>query len=275
MYKNVENISSSKNAEKLFEFVKMIKNAKMQTNSVFSISTLDYYCKVKNAQIYIGGHSAIILCPDINDIIRLYYYVENADYIYEIFDLMPHMDKHYVCDIVGRDPKAQSQAEELERAGFDIYAKFQRMACNDLKLDDSLDLTDVEIAQVTDAHEILELTYQEFDPLTARIHTIEELIDKIKSGEVLIVRKKNNIAGFTLFDSQNKKVALLDHVIVRPEYRNLKIGKKILNYKWKYMNQSQHYILWINVLCTGPIHYHEKNGFKADGMYDYILKLER
>ena len=106
------------------------------------------------------------------------------------------------------------------------------------------------------------------------MHSLEELVKLIKSKEILLVRRNSQIAGFSIFDSKNKKVTLLDHVIVRPEFRLEKIGKKMLNYKWKFLNHSQHYILWINVLCSGPIQYHRKNGFTEDGLYDYILTFK-
>ena len=38
--------------------------------------------------------------------------------------------------------------------------------------------------------------------------------------------------------------------------------------------RSELYIM-INELCKGEIIYHSKNGFKVDGMYDYILIIQK
>lgn len=262
-------------AQDLYEFIHTIKNCEMRTNSIFSISNLEKYCEEKSVWIFIGEVSAIILRVDNDNIIRIYYYAKNAGCLSEIISLIPTTTKNILCDIVGREPKTYKHVKELECVGFDIYAKFQRMICTDITIDKTLDLTEVELACHEDAKEILDITYEEFDPLTARIHSLDTLIDLIDKKEVFVIRKKNNIAGFAIFDSLNKKVALLDHIIVRPEYRNASLGKKLLYYKWEYMNNSEYYFLWINATEKAAIRHHEKNGFRTDGTYDYILNLKR
>ena len=261
--------------KEFFDFVRTIKGPQARSNAVLTPASLEAAMNERGAQIVIGQDAAVVLEPDTDNILRLQYYARSSEALSGIPDLVPPTQRRVVCDIVGREPKAGEQADELARAGFSFYAKFQRMFCKELCPDDTLDITDVEEARPEDAEEILEITYEAFDPLTARIMTREALIKRIEEGEVFLVRRDGCIAGFTSFDSNEKRVALLDHVIVRPEYREQKIAKKILTYKWKHKNCSDHYILWINALCTGPIRYHEKNGFEKDGMYDYILIMQK
>lgn len=263
----------TRGARELFEFVQGMKSRDMRTNSIFTLPVLDTLCSEGKAWISIGEEAAVILCPDTENIVRLYYYAKNPSALHEVVSLLSETAERVVCDIVGKGEQAEALSHELQEAGFQFYAKFQRMVCTNIQTDDSLDLSHVEFARPEDAPEILEIVHQEFDPLTARIPCLEVLTKRIDEGEVFVVRRDGRIAGFTTFDSNRKRVALLDYVIVRPEYREEKIAKKILWHKWKHHNQSQYYILWINVLCTGPIRYHEKNGFQIDGMYDYILTL--
>lgn len=255
----------------LLGFIKTIKSKEMRTNVTFTFNYLDDLINEKKAWINIGNNTAIILIEDTNNILRLFYYAKTLESLKEIKYLLPLHKGTVVCDIVGKDTKAFCFVKELETAGFRFYAKFQRMLCNNIKFDNTLDISEVEVANVNDANEILDITYSEFDPLTSRILSLENLREKIMNKEVFVIRKDNKIAGFTSFDSRNNKVVLLDHVIVRPEYRKLKIAKKILNYKWKECSTEVNFILWINELCKGEIIYHSKNGFKVDGMYDYIL----
>lgn len=263
----------TKDARELFEFVRGIKSREMRTNSIFTPPALEALCGEGKAWISLGEEAAVILCPDTENIVRLYYYAKDASALREVVSMLPETSERVVCDIVGKGEQTENLSQELQEAGFRFYAKFQRMMCNNLQTDDSLDLSQVEFARPEDALEILDIVHQEFDPMTARMPSVEALTKRIESGEVFVVRKDGRIAGFTSFDSNQKRVALLDHVIVRPEYREEKIAKKILWHKWKHHNESQYYILWINVLCDGPIRYHEKNGFQIDGMYDYILTL--
>lgn len=269
MYEN----RPSASAAALFDFVRGIKTREMRSNSMFTPAALDALVGAGQAWITLGERAAIILCPDNENIARLSYYAADAAALCEVRALLPETSERIVCDIVGRDERAKPQTDELIAAGFTLYAKFQRMMCSELTPDETLDTSAVTYAEAKDAPEILELTHQEFDPMTARMHSVAQLEEMIARREVFVVRADGRIAGFTIFDSLGRKVALLDHVIVRPEYRREKIGRKILSYKWKYANDSQHYILWINVLCDGPIRYHESNGFRADGIYDYILTL--
>ena len=263
--------NTPRSAGELFDFVQKMKGCDMRTNAVFTLPALNDLCLQGKARILIGKEAAAILCPDTENIVRLYYYAKSAGALSEVVSLLPKTSSRIVCDVVGKGARPEMLSQELQQVGFRFYAKFQRMVCTDFKMDDSLDLSQVETARPEDAAEILEIVHQEFDPLTARIPSEEMLKRRIAEGEVFVIRQDKRIAGFTTFDSNQKRVALLDYVIVRPEYRGKKVAKRILWYKWSNHNQSQYYILWINVLCSGPIRYHEKNGFRADGMYDCIL----
>lgn len=262
----------SERADTVLEFIKSIRGTGFRSNSMLRATEIQEKIEKGEAWARTGHKAAVVLIPDTESIVRLFYYAADKQALQEVHDQVSQLCvQNIVCDVLGREGKADIQVKELCDAGFISYARFQRMMCNCLKYDDSLDYSIVELAKQDDAQEILEITRQEFDPITAHMHSIEALQTSIMNKELLLVRMNGEIAGFTLFDSIGKRVALLDHVIVRPEYRKMKIAKTILAYKWKYMNDSQHYILWINTKCYGPIQYHEKNGFQKDGMYDDIL----
>lgn len=261
----------SETPQKLFEFIRNMKGKEMRSNSVFTFSGLEELFQEEKIWIAIGKTASILLCPDTEDIVRLFYYAKDAGSLQEICSLIPKVSGRIVCDIVGREPRAGELAKELQNLGFSLYAKFQRMTCRKIEIDDTLDFSDIESAALSDAEEIYKMLHQEFDPLTARMPEISLLKERIRDLEVFVVRRDGEIAGFCIFLSNNKQAALLEYVIARPKYREQKIAKRILHYKWKYENQSQYYFLWVNSLCAGPIQFHEKNGFQIDGMYDYIL----
>lgn len=271
MGKLLYNDIPSASALELFSFVRKIKNRDMRTNSVFTAPVLEDLCQKNLAWIAIGENAAVVLCPDTENIVRVSYYAKDAAALSEAAGLLPNTPVRMVCDIIGRDLAAEMQVKELEAQGFLLYAKFQRMTCADLQIDSTLDFSMVEPAVAADAREIYDMLHQEFDPLTARFPALETLEERIRNSEVFVVRRDGKIAGFCVFSSHNRQIALLEYVIVRPEYRRDKIAKTILHYKWQRQNQSRQYMLWINTQCTGPIRSHESNGFQADGLYDYIL----
>ena len=258
-----------------FDFIKSIRSKENITNSVFTLNSLDEVIINNNGKIFLGQHAAIVLCKDINNIFRLTFYLQDQSAAKEILDLLPKLKANIICDLIGKRNILEKQKEILESIGFELYAVFQRMICREIIVDDSIDLNGVELATENDVDEILEITYESFDPLTARMHSAKEITDFIKNKEVFVVRIKKKIAGFALFNSKDKKVALLDHIIVREEYRHKQIGSKLLYYKWKYNNKSNVYYLWVNEMCKVPIKHHEKHGFKNDGIYDYIFLLHK
>jgi len=261
--------------EALLDFIKDIKGPAARTNAVIMPSLLETFIKEHEGQIIVGKDVAVISIPDTENILRIQFFARSPEALKTLHELIPLTKRQIICEIVGRAPKVGSLAKELEEAGFSYYAKFQRMLCKTPQPDLTLDISEVEAACPEDAKEILDITRAVFDPLTARIPSLNSLIRRIEEGEVFVIRRAGQIAGFTSFDSKHKRVALLDHVIVRPEYRNQKIAKKILTYKWLMENESLHYILWINELCDGPIRYHKKNGFVCDGIYDYIFTIRK
>lgn len=267
--------SSSKRISDLVIFLPGIKSRELVSNVTFTIRCLEELEEQDRLWINIGTQSSIILVADNDDILRLYFYAAKKEYLKEVISLIPDYNGSIICDVIGRDEKIVELVKALNNIGFEIYAKFQRMLCNEINVGYNTEETGVEFAVPKDVDEILDITYSEFDPLTARIPSKSDLLNKINNKEVFVVRKDNKIAGFTSFDSNNKKVALLDHVIVRPEYRRQNIARRILYYKWSKYNQSKFYVLWINELCKGPIKYHECNGFVKDGIYDYVLTLRK
>lgn len=258
----------------LFEFIEQIKSREMRSNCVFSTEKIKELNGRGKLWVSVGEQAAIILFPDTENIVRLYYYAKNKDALGEIKSLLPECKETIICDVVGREPKSGEQATELEENGFYTYAVFQRMMCTEIRVDPALNVSDVQPALLSDAEEIFELLHQEFDRLTARFFSLDTLKKRISDNEVFVIRKDGKIAAFTIFDSRNKQVATLEYVITRAEYRNQKLARKILSYKWSRMNTSNYYVLWINKLCAGPIRSHEKNGYHTDGMYDYILLLK-
>lgn len=272
----INNIVQSNTASELADFIKLNKNKEVRSNIVFTFDYIEKLVNDRKAVIVIGNNVAILLEEDNDNILRLYFYAKDLNSLSEIKSLIPNSKYNVICDVIGRDPKAEKSVKELiEYAGMNFYAKFQRMCCRDFLIDNTLDTSEVELAKESDVEDILRITYAEFDKLTARIPTKSELLERINKQEVFVLRKENEIAGFASFDSNNKKVALLDHIIVKNEYRREKIAKKIFSYKCQFYNTSQFYILWINVNCLGPIAYHKSNGFRSDGMYDYILTFNQ
>ena len=257
-------------AKDYFAFVQSHRNKESITNLTATFPLLQDWVKA-GANIVFGQRSAIVLQKDTENILRLFFFAENADAMHEAFALVPKTQRDVVCEVVGRDDRTGNAIAALSAAGGVLYAKFQRMILKPIVRETTLDLRQVEAACPEDAGEILEITHAAFDRITAHMHDAQQLRQMISAGEVLLVRRDERIAGFSIFDSTHGRVMLLDHVVTRPEYRGQKIARCILMKKFQATPKAESCILWINTNCHDPIAYHESNGFKADGTYCNIF----
>lgn len=257
----------------LFLFAKSIRSKQMRTNSFFLPATLEALAKAYDVKIVIGSRAAVVFYCDEGNIMRVYFYAADEDAIKEAVMLVPDAPDGFrrVCDVVGRGVAVSALCDEMSRAGFKLYARFQRMVCKNIPERTSLDLSEVQFALTGDAQEIMDMLYAEFDPVTAHFPSLDVIRERISNQEVFAIKKDGQIAGFTCFDSKEKNVACLEYVITREQYRGMHIARKILLQKTTQFNRSNYYYLWVNELCRDAIATHEKNNFFKDETYDYIF----
>ncbi len=260
--------------ESLFSFIREIRSPDMVTNAVFTPASLTELQSHKQLEIIIGKNSAIVCYPDEGNVFRIFFYAADSnEALKEVISLFPSdKDKFsFVCDCIGKDLNLTKMRIAMEKAGFQFYARFQRMVCREFPTESSLDLSQVKLANKNDLPQIFEMLYSEFDPVTAHFPSEQEMEKFIDNKEVFVIRNGKEIAGFTCFDSYEKKVACLGYVITRPQYRKQHIARKIFLTKVLHYNGNcRYYYLWINKQCTGAICSHEKNHFFEDGIYDDI-----
>lgn len=261
--------------EELFQFVRSIKSSQMITNSVFTPPALQQLAERRKIDITIGQRAAVVYHPDEGNLLRLFFYAADQEALAEVVALTPPVPKDMVrvCDVLGKESHLQKLRIEMQQAGFRFYARFQRMVCKELPTSSPYDLSQVELATLSDVSEIQEMLRTEFDPITAHFPRADEIERMIEQKDVFEIRDQGQIAGFSLFESRNRQVACLGYVITRPPYRGQHIARKLLMAKVLLYNESRYYYLWINELCHDAILTHEKNGFIKDGTYDDIFTI--
>lgn len=260
--------------ETLFSFVREIRSPDMVTNAVFTPASLTELQSHKRLEIIIGKKSAIVCYPDEGNVFRIFFYAADlGESLKEVTVLLPSVSNKFsfVCDYIGKEPNLTKMRTAMEKVGFQFYARFQRMVCKEFPTESPWDLSQVELANKNDIPQIFEMLYSEFDPITAHFPSQKEMEKLIEHKEIFVIRKDKEIAGFTSFDSYEKKVACLGYVITRPQYRKQHMARKIFLAKTLHYNGNcRYYYLWINEQCIGAICCHKKNHFFKDGTYDDI-----
>lgn len=271
----IESTLRSHSPEELFAFIKGIKSRDMRTNSTWTMQSLKASFDEGRVWICLGIDAALVLAEDGFEIIRLTYYAESADCLVNLANLIPEVKGKIVCDLIGRDSDVERWSVELPDHLFKSYATYRRMICDDIVTDNDLDLAGVSIAGLSDAEILGGMLSDEFDPMTAHMLSPETLRARIANHDVVVMRTSNDISGLAVFDAANKKVGLLDYIIVNRDYRRQGVGRKLINYKWRYANNCKYYYLWVNAEKQGAIDFHESNGFRFDGVSDRIFAVSK
>ena len=225
-----------------------------------SIQTLRKKFDQNQIWIDIKADIAIVLFKDTENILRLSYYSKNEQALSLLNNIIPAVDEPVVCDLLGKEPDVTERVAELISIGLKPYAQYRRMVCTELQnFNECLDITAVETAKAEDIEEIFTMLHDEFDVITARMPDKDTIRQRIKDKDVFVIRYNDMIGGVIVFDSYNKKNALLEYVMVRPELRKMHIAKKIWNYKLRYANASKYYFLWVNMARKTAIKFHQSN----------------
>lgn len=263
--------------ETLFSFVREIRSPDMVTNAVFTPVSLSDLQNYKQIEIIIGKQAAVVCYPDEGNVFRIFFYAADLfEALKEVTTLLPSVSGKFsfVCDCIGKDLNLKKMRMAMEKVGFQFYARFQRMICKELPTVSTLDLSQVELAKRDDISEICNMLYSEFDPITAHFPSEKEMEKFIEHEEIFVIRDGRGIAGFTVFDSYEKKVAYLAYVITRSQYRKQYIARKIFLTKTLLHNRNcKYYYLWVNKDSQTAIINHEKNLFFKDETFNDIYTI--
>ena len=129
--------------------------------------------------------------------------------------------------------------------------------------------SDIKFASREQAQEILDILNNYFDERTEQIPYFEEIESLIKKENVLIYEHEGKIVGFSIFE-KNMATLYLRYWFVHPEYRNLKVGSKLLNHFFYSGKDCKKHQLW--VICTNDnaIVRYEHYGFKSENLFDIL-----
>lgn len=218
------------------------------------------------------GVEIILILQKEDGFTRVSYFAKSPQAFVEIPDLLPVAGKPYIADIVGRNPKEQS--ELLCSCGFELYSVFVRMTTKAPAMSRLDGIERVEYAKKEDAPQLHAMICQEFDPLFAHIPSVGQLQEYADKEEILVVRAGKEIAGLAFFEHISLQSIVLRYFVVAPPYRGQNIGGSLLAYEFLRKPDKANYSLWIGTYNKTQTLY-QKLGFQYDGLQDYILRYTK
>lgn len=175
-----------------------------------------------------------------------------------------------VFDIVGRKEQCVPIVKAMEDIGFNVSSllvRMQRLTSPDY---DYPSIEGVSLAVEEDLAEISDCLHEYFNERLEQIPYEEELLAYIREKHVLIVKDQGRIYGFLIFE-KNASTLYLRYWFTRPEYREYKVGSRLLRQFFHEGMSTKRQILWVMEDNDNAVKRYVHYGFADENMYDYII----
>ena len=178
----------------------------------------------------------------------------------------------FVLDIVGRDIQCNQIVPELFNIGCKKTISLVRMS----KITEEMAYFEDSKISCPNEHEVkkvYEYLHEYFDKKTEQLPYLKELQSYANDGQIFIYKEKGHIAGF-LIHEMNATTNYLRYWFTHPNYRDNKIGSKLLRHFFKIGQNTKRQIFWVIQDNENAIKRYRHYGFKEENMFDYVLTLK-
>jgi hypothetical protein len=239
------------------------------TNSYWS--SKETLSRLEERSVLIENQSGALLFIEKTryDFWRLYFYIQDITSVnWDFF-----REKRLVTEIVVRNSKKKKWDSIIqvfqEKGGFKVYDAYMRFYKEISNIDIiGVDFSIVETAKEKDFINIQKLIEDNFDAFSDKIPSIEEL--KNLSQTTFLIKDKEQIVAF--FITEKKGVTLeFRYWLVLENYRGKKYGSILMKRVLTFDSEIKRITSWISQNNKNVILAHKNQGFKEDGLTNYIL----
>lgn len=178
----------------------------------------------------------------------------------------------YVVEIIGKGESQNDIYQIFIDNKFSLQETLIRMS-KIYNADQSTQYADPLIfATLKDTDIIFKFLNNNLDKYSEQIPTVEEVRMMINSNYVLIIKKDQDIAGLLYFEKEGS-ISHLREWHVNKEFREMKIGSKLLKTYFELSAECNRFILWVKENNANSIKIYEHYGYKKELINDKILVL--
>ena len=175
----------------------------------------------------------------------------------------------YVIDVVGRDSQCQTAVDALFRVGAKQAASLVRMTRINVSMEYESD-KNVEFASIEDLPWLNNTLHRYFNAKLEQLPLMEELERYVNRHWILKCVENGQIIGFIILE-KNASTLYLRYWFTLPEYREKRVGSRLLRRFFEEGKDTRRQILWVMQDNENAIKRYEHYGFKNENMYDYIM----
>ena len=179
-------------------------------------------------------------------------------------------DRTLVMDIVGRKDQCMPVVDILQEDGFSIATSLVRMQRISREDDSFFPVEDVSYATSEDIAEVSSCLHTYFNEALEQIPYDDELMLFATERRILTIRQDGMLAGFLIFE-KNATTLYLRYWFTIPEYREHKVGARLLKQFFYEGRNTKRQILWVIESNENAIKRYIHYGFGNENMHDYVM----
>ena len=257
--------------EQIQGFIESIRNLqKGYVTNFFGDPIKHNYWIKTGALFFSGSENCYILLYKKNVLCHLFYIAINMKAVEEAINLIL-FETDCVIDIVSKNDYPE-EVLKLATVGFKPYKQLFRMSHIGTLADKSWEIQDgVEYGQNDEAQQIYDTLQIGFDPFSEQLPTINEIEDYIQRQQLLVIKDKETLCGFLIFTLSGKTTWYLRYWYTNPEYRDQKIGSRLLKSSLAIGKSTKRQQLWVVSDNENAIKRYKHYGFSKESMINYVL----
>lgn len=187
----------------------------------------------------------------------------------------PAASGNLVSDVLGSQDATQEVVPLFERAGFRVYASFQRMQRlpNGPPPAEAADPL-VGLATLADAPAVLEMISGHFDNYAEHIPDLLEIEQAAKRGTILLSKSDGRIAAVLYYDRQGVSTTLR-YWLALPDFRGQGHADRLMRAYSQACADSKRFLLWVECRNRRALGLYLHYGYRSVPTIDVILRKGR
>lgn len=246
-----------------------LKGKEMKTNFFISEFLFNILVSEEKIQVFKTEKGCYLLVED-NDFQRFYFIVVNVEELNigfkEIFSNHPNI---VTAEVVGNSKYLEPLQNVFSENGFFNYTSMVRMS-KVRKPNESVDFINIHLLEADKKTELLNLFSKYFDKFVERIPKSEEVDQFIENKNIYYFSDNDEIQGFIIFENHGL-TAHLRYWFVHPEYREKKIGSKLIQLFFTEYKEVKRELFWVIASNENAIKRYKHFGFVEEDMHNLIL----
>lgn len=247
-----------------------LKSKEMKTNFFITESQFNNL-KTKGYIVAYSTDNGCFVFVEDNGFTRFYFIVSEVK---ALFNALEFIDVEYnegviTIEIAGKREYLLPLQSLFSENNFYQYSSMVRMS-KVRRNEVEVDLNDIYLLDVDKKRELQELFSRYFDKFVERIPSEEEIDEFIDNKCIYYYSDNDDIQGFIIFEHQGF-TSHLRYWFVHPEYREKKIGSKLIQLFFAEGETVKRELFWVIESNENAIKRYKHFGFVEEDMHNMIL----